>query len=57
MMDLFAAGLLLATAYLVTGSLWLPIGLHIGWNLAELYLADVHSTTWPISLGFAQPGS
>jgi membrane protease YdiL (CAAX protease family) len=45
MVNLFAAGLLLATAYLVTGSLWLPIGLHIGWNLAELHL-----------LGFASSG-
>lgn len=28
-------GLLFASAYLVTRSLWLPIGLHIGWNLVE----------------------
>jgi uncharacterized protein len=35
---LFAAGLLLACAYLVSRSLWLPIGLHMGWNLAEIHL-------------------
>lgn len=28
-------GLPLGAAYLVSGSLWLPIGLHFGWNLAE----------------------
>jgi membrane protease YdiL (CAAX protease family) len=31
----FAFGLLTAQARLVTGTLWAPIGLHIGWNLAE----------------------
>lgn len=36
--SIFVAGLLLATAYLVSRSLWLPIGLHIGWNLAEIHL-------------------
>jgi membrane protease YdiL (CAAX protease family) len=34
MIGLMVAGFLLATASLVTRSLWLPIGLHIGWNLA-----------------------
>lgn len=29
-----AAGLILAYAYLLTGRLWLPIGIHFGWNLA-----------------------
>src|SRR5579885_126152 len=29
------AGILLAAAYLVTRSLWLPIGLHFGWNFTE----------------------
>jgi uncharacterized protein len=29
------AGLLLAVAYLVTRTLWLAIGLHMGWNYAE----------------------
>jgi membrane protease YdiL (CAAX protease family) len=31
----FEAGLLLAAAYMVTRSLWLPIGLHFGWNFTE----------------------
>jgi len=29
------AGILLAAAYVFTRSLWLPIGLHIGWNFTE----------------------
>jgi membrane protease YdiL (CAAX protease family) len=29
------AGLLLGAGYAATRSLWLPIGLHLGWNLAE----------------------
>jgi hypothetical protein len=29
-------GVLLACAYLVSKSLWLPVGLHIGWNLVEI---------------------
>jgi membrane protease YdiL (CAAX protease family) len=29
------AGLMLGAAYVATRSLWLPIGLHLGWNLAE----------------------
>lgn len=29
------AGFLLGAAYSLTGRLWLPIGLHIGWNFTE----------------------
>jgi membrane protease YdiL (CAAX protease family) len=29
------AGVLLGAAYVLTQSLWLPIGLHLGWNFAE----------------------
>lgn len=32
---LVAAGLFMAYGYLVTRQLWLPIGLHIGWNFFE----------------------
>lgn len=32
---LFAAGLFLAYGYIRTKALWLPIGLHLGWNFCE----------------------
>jgi CAAX protease family protein len=32
---IFVAGILFGTAVLVTGRLWLPIGLHVAWNLFE----------------------
>ena len=35
LMGLFASGLFLAFGYLRTRQLWLPIGLHIGWNFFE----------------------
>lgn len=34
-LGLFAAGLFLAYGYTATNHLWLPIGLHIGWNFFE----------------------
>lgn len=37
------AGVLLAAAYALTGRLWLPIGLHLGWNFAE-------GTIWGMSV-------
>ena len=41
------AGLLLAAAYAATRSLWLPIGLHFGWNFTEggLFGASVSGGT------------
>jgi len=34
-LNIFAASLLLSLAYLATRSLWLPIGIHFGWNFAQ----------------------
>jgi membrane protease YdiL (CAAX protease family) len=34
-LGIFAAGLFLAFAWLRTQSLWLPIGIHIGWNFLQ----------------------
>lgn len=34
-LNLLLAGLLLGTAFLRTGSLWLSIGIHAGWNVVE----------------------
>jgi membrane protease YdiL (CAAX protease family) len=35
------AGVLLSAAYMLTRSLWLPIGLHFGWNVTEGFIWDV----------------
>src|ERR1019366_4873664 len=32
------AGILLGAAYAASGALWLPIGIHAGWNFAEGFL-------------------
>ncbi len=32
---IFEAGVMLAGAYLVTRRLWLPIGIHVGWNFTQ----------------------
>jgi uncharacterized protein len=32
------AGILLGAAYAATGALWLPIGIHAGWNFAEGFI-------------------
>ena len=34
-LGIFLAGLFLAYACLASGQLWLPIGLHLGWNFFE----------------------
>lgn len=34
-LNLYLAGLLLGTAYVLTRSLWLPIGVHFGWNFVQ----------------------
>lgn len=34
-LSLLAAGILLGTAYAMSGNLWLPIGLHFGWNVLQ----------------------
>lgn len=37
-LNICVAGLFFALAYLVTESLWLPAGIHIGWNLTEIQI-------------------
>jgi membrane protease YdiL (CAAX protease family) len=53
------AGVLLAAAYAASRRLWLPIGLHAGWNLAQLGLLGVqrpgHATHGVWSSQFAGP--
>jgi membrane protease YdiL (CAAX protease family) len=40
-LNVAAAGLLLGVVFLRTGSLWWTTGVHVGWNFAHGYLADV----------------
>jgi membrane protease YdiL (CAAX protease family) len=47
---LLFAGLLLAYGYIRTGQLWLPIGMHIGWNFFENTVFG-----FPVS-GYDRPG-
>jgi hypothetical protein len=48
-LNICVAGVFFALAYLVTGSLWLPAGIHIGWNLTELHVLGLAGS------GFAEP--
>jgi len=61
-MNIFLAGVLLSVAYLKTRSLWLPTGLHLGWNWAQasfwglgvsgyhvewsVFAAEAHGADW-----------
>ncbi len=55
--NIFLLGLLLAAAYLSTRRLWLPIALHLSWNLAQSWLwgFDVSGITLPDTLLVAVP--
>jgi membrane protease YdiL (CAAX protease family) len=44
----FEGGILLAGAYLVTRRLWLPIGVHAGWNFAEAGIFGVPTSGAPM---------
>lgn len=48
-LNICVAGLFLAVAYLVTRSLWLPIGIHVGWNLTEIHILGLAGS------GFTEP--
>ena len=45
------AGVLLAAAYVVTGRLWFPIGLHAGWNFTEGSLFGMSVSGYNTKLG------
>jgi membrane protease YdiL (CAAX protease family) len=44
-------GLLLGWAYLKSGSLWLPIGMHVAWNLFQDDLLNLHGRGVPSLVG------
>nr|WP_141810786.1 CPBP family intramembrane glutamic endopeptidase [Nocardia bhagyanarayanae] len=49
-------GTLTAAAYVATRSLWLPIGLHFGWNFIQAGVFGVTvSGSGPASPGLLQP--
>jgi hypothetical protein len=41
-LNIFLASVLLSLAYLATRTLWLPIGIHAGWNFAQGPLAGIN---------------
>jgi membrane protease YdiL (CAAX protease family) len=51
-LGIFLAGVYLGSAYLITGNLWLPIFIHIGWNLMEgpIFGLPVSGNPMPISI-------
>jgi hypothetical protein len=55
------AGLMFCTLYALTGRLWVPIGLHLAWNLTQGYLfgATVSGNTLggSIAVSTAHPGA
>lgn len=42
LINIFLAGIMLSIAYIKTRSLWLPIGLHMGWNWTQGPLWGMH---------------
>ena len=56
-LNIFLASVLLSLAYLVTRTLWLPIGIHAGWNVMQGPVLGINvsgtdmATTWqPVTL-------
>lgn len=55
--NIFLAGFMLSIAYIKTRSLWLPIGLHMGWNWTQgpLWGMNVSGTTMEKSILVSPP--
>jgi hypothetical protein len=51
-LNIFAAGLLLGVAYVATGNLWLPIGIHFGWNFLQGPLLGLAVSGQSVSSGW-----
>lgn len=54
MINLFLAHMIFALAYLRTRSLWLPIGLHLGWNITQGNLLGMSVSGNPQQTSFLQ---
>lgn len=50
--NIFFAGVLMSLAYLKTRSLWLPIGIHAGWNVAQGPLLGLKVSGIDLELGW-----
>ena len=44
----FEAGLMLGAAYMLTRSLWMPMGLHAAWNFAQGEIYDIPVSGTPV---------
>jgi membrane protease YdiL (CAAX protease family) len=44
----FEAGIMLGAAYMITRSLWLPMGLHAGWNFMQGEVFDIPVSGTPV---------
>jgi membrane protease YdiL (CAAX protease family) len=44
----FEAGVMLGAAYMLTRSLWLPMGLHAAWNFAQGEIYDIPVSGTPV---------
>jgi membrane protease YdiL (CAAX protease family) len=51
-LNLFAAGILLALAYVCTRNLWLPIALHFAWNFLQGPVLGIAVSGQPIDGGW-----
>jgi membrane protease YdiL (CAAX protease family) len=45
---MFEAGILFGAAYMYTRSLWVPIGIHFGWNFIQGFVFDVPVSGHPV---------
>jgi hypothetical protein len=44
----FEAGIMLGAAYMLTRSLWLPMGIHAAWNFAQGEIYDIPVSGYPV---------
>jgi uncharacterized protein len=50
--NIFVASILMSVAYLRTGALWLPIGVHAGWNFMQGPVLGINVSGYDLSAGW-----
>lgn len=50
--NIFVASILMSVAYLRTGALWLPIGVHAGWNFMQGPVLGINVSGFDLSAGW-----